>query len=74
MILLRLFWEFFKTGLFAVGGGEMCAVGTLVEYAVLGVWKPGRYVGVDSAGKHVVASGEARLHLDADMIKEAEPA
>ena len=21
MILLRLFWEFFKTGLFAVGGG-----------------------------------------------------
>ena len=21
MLLLRLFWEFFKTGLFAVGGG-----------------------------------------------------
>ena len=60
--------------LFAVGGREKCAVGTLVEYAVQGVWKPGRYVGVDSAGKHVVASGEARLHLDADMIKEAEPA
>ena len=39
-----------------------------------GVWKPGRYVGVDSAGKHVVASGEARLHLDAGMIREAEPA
>ena len=48
------------------------AEGTLVDYAAQGVWKPGRYVGVDSAGKHVVASGEARLHLDADMIKEAE--
>ena len=50
------------------------AEGTLVDYAAQGVWKPGMYVGVDSAGKHVVASGEARLHLDADMIKEAEPA
>lgn len=60
--------------LFAVGGREKYAVGTLVEYAVQGVWKPGRYVGVDSAGKHVVASGAARLHLDADMIREAEPA
>ena len=70
-----------------LGGGEsvfvsapedretpLFAEGTLVDYAAQGVWKPGRYVGVDSAGKHVVASGEARLHLDAGMIREAEPA
>ena len=26
MTYLRLFWEFFKTGLFAIGGGKVSAV------------------------------------------------
>lgn len=45
--------------------------GTPVEYAVQGAWLPGMYLGVDSQGKHVVASGEARLHLEAG-IREAK--
>ena len=37
MILLRLFWEFFKTGLFAVGGG-MATIPFLMELSERSGW------------------------------------
>ena len=47
MIYLQLFWEFFKTGLFAVGGG---LAADLAPGALPGVLSAGRTGGGDPPG------------------------
>ena len=47
------------------------AEGTVVEYCVDGIWKPGVYAGVDPEGRHVVESRGIRRHLDVVSVREA---
>ena len=50
--------------------------GELVEYESVphGEWVPACYMGVDRDGMHVVATGEARLHLPEERLRKAEKA
>lgn len=52
------------------------AKGELVEYESVprGKWIPACYMGVDRDGMHVVAVGEARLHLPEERLRKAEKA
>ena len=65
-----------------LGGGEsvftpedavapLFAEGTRVKYGVQGKWEDGAYVGVDSAGKHVVSTGSSYVHLDESLVRKA---
>ena len=47
------------------------AEGERVKYAVDGKWESGAYVGVDSAGKHVVSTGSSYVHLDESLVRKA---
>ena len=66
-----------------LGGGEsvfapedrtvvpLFAEGERVKYGVQGKWEDGAYVGVDSAGKHVVSTGSSYVHLDESLVRKA---
>ena len=54
----------------AGGFMPLFAEGERVKYAVQGKWEDGAYVGVDSAGKHVVSTGSCYVHLDESLVRK----
>ena len=64
MILLRLFWEFFKTGLFAVGGG-MATLPFLYDMAAKTGWFTAANLADLIAAAGLLVLKVAMFHVDA---------